>query len=619
MAAALASYVAILTSRLSRAPTLLDQGWFARVAATGAVYAACNVVTALPGASDATVVGFSRFQFFVATVHVGCWLHYSSAHLRTRSRADRWLTLALAALGASALVPGLGFTGQVTEYRFEPVDALYRTAITTASGNGVLLAIHVGLAVVLVRFVRASLRGVGQAALHAAAVLVLLLMALNDMLVVLQAYQGPFLADLGFLVPLCAGAYALGSRVVGDAQALAELRRDLETQVAERTRALAESEAARLRAEKLAALGQLSAGVAHEVNNPAAVITANLSYLREALEPGSVVTADAVECLGDSQQAVGRIAQIVRQLLDASRLATCADRPTRPIPLARAAAAALALARPRAGAAALEAAVPEELWAAGHEPLLVQVLVNLMVNGAQAIPAGRPGRVTLTARRSGPSVLLLVEDDGAGMDAETLRRVFEPFFSTKPFGAGTGLGLAVSRGLVAGMQGDLRLESAPGAGTRATVELPAAEPPGPAAAPEEPRHVPAGPRRSLLLVEDDPAVLASLGRLLGPRYALTIAAGTEQGTLLARSGRFDVILCDVMMPGGGAERLAAALDRAAPGAAARLVFFTGGATTASAQAFLAAERRPVLAKPLDLAELARIAEALAPAGEAAGK
>ena len=105
----------------------------------------------------------------------------------------------------------------------------------------------------------------------------------------------------------------------------------------------------------------------------------------------------------------------------------------------------------------------------------MQVLVNLILNGAQAIPEERrDGLVVVRGERSPGRVRLVVEDDGAGMAPEVLRRAFEPFFTTKPFGVGTGLGLAVSRGLLHGLGGDLRFEGAAGGGTRAVVDLPEA-------------------------------------------------------------------------------------------------------------------------------------------------
>ena len=159
----------------------------------------------------------------------------------------------------------------------------------------------------------------------------------------------------------------------------------------------------------------------------------------------------------------------------------------------------------------------------------MQVLVNLVVNAVQAIPDHRAdGRVVLRAETEGDRVRMVVEDNGAGIEPDVLRRVFEPFFTTKPFGSGTGLGLAVSRGLVASLGGDLRLESRPGQGTRAVVELARAEAPAlDDSRPAPARH--AGPRLRLLLVDDEPAFLSSLRRLLEPHYRVEVASGVDDG------------------------------------------------------------------------------------------
>ena len=127
---------------------------------------------------------------------------------------------------------------------------------------------------------------------------------------------------------------------------------------------------------------------------------------------------------------------------------------------------ALSVARARFGKRVrLLNAVPAGLHVSAQEGVLAQVLVNLVVNAAQAIPERRAdGEVAVSAEREGERVRIVVVDDGAGMEPEVLRRAFEPFFTTKPFGSGTGLGLAVSRGIVASLGGDLRLESEPGEG-----------------------------------------------------------------------------------------------------------------------------------------------------------
>jgi signal transduction histidine kinase len=606
-----ACYVALLALRYRKAPTLPGQAWFAGVALTGAAFCACNLVTYGGWAADALVDTAARIQIFFATLHVGAWLFFSSAQLRRPGRLDAAFAAGLTVLGALTLIPGVSMTGEVQRRTFPPLGFVYRDSETTAFGDAVVGAVLLGLSAILGRYVRAWRRGERQAGVQALAMGALLLMAVNDGLVLAGAYQGPYVLDLGFLLPVAAVGWALGAQVVADAAALEQLRRSLEQQVAERTAELARSQASLMRAEKLAALGQLAAGVAHEVNNPTAVAAANLAYLEDGLAGSGRPPDDALESVRESRAAVARIARIVRQLLDTSRLAAAAERPGQPFSLAEACRAALKTARPRLGDARVEAALAEGLVAHGDEQGFVQVVANLLVNAAQSYPGGRPVRIQLESSGDAGRVRVRVRDDGAGMDAETLRRVFEPFFTTKPFGVGTGLGLAVSRGLLQGMGGDLELASAPGVGTTATVTLRASEE-RPAAGTAGP-PAPAGARLRLLVVDDQADVRAAIRRALDGRFQVQVADGVEAGLrALGEGASFDLLLCDVMMPGGGAEAFAARVDAERPELSARLAFLTGGATTDEARAFLARERRPVLAKPLDVAELARLAERLAP-------
>ena len=202
-----------------------------------------------------------------------------------------------------------------------------------------------------------------------------------------------------------------------------------------------------------------------------------------------------------------------------------------------------------------------------------------------------------------------MEDNGEGMEPEVLRRVFEPFFTTKPFGIGTGLGLAVSRGLVLSLDGDLRLESTPRVGTRAIVGLALAAPPPRRTGRSQGRGDRAAASPGSCSSTTRPSVLTSLRRVLEPRYGLELANGVDEGLArLEAQATFDLVLCDVMMPGGGGERLYRTLLGRAPAVARRLIFFTGGAVTDQAREFLGSQPQPVLYKPLDLEQFARIAE-----------
>ncbi|HEY6099885.1 MAG TPA: HAMP domain-containing sensor histidine kinase, partial [Anaeromyxobacter sp.] len=170
--------------------------------------------------------------------------------------------------------------------------------------------------------------------------------------------------------------------------------------------------------------------------------------------------------------AMKRINDLVRKLVDAGRVAAVpAGFST--VPVADLVGKAAAEARARGGAriAVVEHAAPG-LSVRARREALEQVLSILVANAIEAVPDGRGGQIELRAEHAGGRVRLSVRDDGAGMGSEVLRRAFDPFFTTKPSGGGAGLGLPVARGIVEASGGTLHLESAPGEGTTAVVELP---------------------------------------------------------------------------------------------------------------------------------------------------
>jgi signal transduction histidine kinase/CheY-like chemotaxis protein len=606
-----ACYVAVLSRQLSRAPGWIDQRHFSLAAIAVAGYAVLNVPTTAPILSDQGVVLCTRIQMVLAAVHTYAWLRYSSALVGdARREIERVAVPVLAVVAAVGILTPFFFTGAVRFHTFAPIGAVYRTAVSTPTGD-LAYAVTLGLLAVPVgRLGRAWRRGVPNAGIQLAALVVLLLMGVNDTLVQAGAYPAPYLVDLAFLLPVVAVAYALTERFVEDARALAALRQDLERQVGDRTAELGRAQDALHRAEKLAALGQFAAGVAHEVNNPAAVLSANLQFISSTESDG--LSEDGKDALEESLQSVHRIAGIVKQLLDAGRLAATAE-PARSVPLRPLGDSATSVARARFGRRVHVANTVEDgIFALGHENVIGQVLVNLVVNAVQAIPAHRTdGKVFIAAEATGDRVRLVVEDNGSGMEPEVLRRAFEPFFTTKAFGSGSGLGLAVSRGLVVGLGGDLYLESEAGRGTRAVVELPAAGPPAAGRA-RRLAEQPAGPKLRMLVVDDEASVLSSLRRLLSPRYGIEVASGVEEGLARLEAEGFDLVLCDVMMPGGGGERLYRSLVDRSPHLAERVVFVTGGAVTDAARTFLRSQPQPVLHKPFDLEQLARAAEQVRP-------
>lgn len=221
------------------------------------------------------------------------------------------------------------------------------------------------------------------------------------------------------------------------------------------------------RREKLAALGQLSAGVGHDLRNPLSAIANAVFVLRRRLAKADALSEKIEEPLALAEREVVACQRIVTDLLDYARERSLDVAPVA-LKLLLEECAGLLRVTPQV---VVEIDVPAELpHPPGERDRLRQVFVNLLQNGIEAIPAGRPGKVTATARVVGTDVKVVVTDDGVGMDAATRARVFEPLFTTKK--DGTGLGLAIVESLVKQHGGALTLESEKGRGARFTVSLP---------------------------------------------------------------------------------------------------------------------------------------------------
>lgn len=348
--------------------------------------------------------------------------------------------------------------------------------------------------------------------------------------------------------------------------------------------------------DRLAALGTLAAGVAHEINNPLSYVLANVQLIRERVTPAAA--DDLFDLANEAHDGAVRIKRIVESMRTLMR----PGQPKRGlVSLAQAVGHAVELAgnevRHRARLELNLGALPR---VQGDESVLVQVFVNLLTNAAHAMPQGDSGqrmvRVSSQVLPDGRA-RVSVQDDGVGMSREVLSRIFDPFFTTKPVNFGTGLGLTVSHAIIASHGGELTVESEVGRGSVFHVTLPAAEP---LAAPP-PQRTPG--RARVLVVDDDELVARSISRLLsGHDVALASTAETALRELATRE--FDLVLCDVMMPGLDGAGLHRSVP---PHVAERFAFITGGAFTEEAQTFLDGVKNPVLTKPIERDRLSALA------------
>jgi len=378
-----------------------------------------------------------------------------------------------------------------------------------------------------------------------------------------------------------------------------------------------EAEARLALMERLAATGRLAAGVAHEINNPLTYVQGNLEVLLE--QRGGAADPATLGLLREALAGARRVRDIVRDLRTFARGGDDAVGACDPAAAARAALditgnelrhRARLVTRfdpaPRAG-------IPERR--------LTQVLVNLLVNACRAIPEGGDGpkEIRVTVREAGGGAVVEVADSGVGMTPEVRARVFEPFFTTRDVGEGMGLGLALSRAMVAEAGGDIEVESEPGRGSLFRVRLPAAQPeaarPADAAPPAGP--APAAPARPLqvLVVDDEPMVARAVARALRRHRVEVVGSAAEALARLAAGPPPDAIVCDLMMPEVTGMDLHDRLGAERPELARRMVFLTGGAFTDRARAFVERHHGRVVEKPVDGAELLGLVEAVArPAG-----
>jgi len=359
-------------------------------------------------------------------------------------------------------------------------------------------------------------------------------------------------------------------------------------------------------ADRMAAVGTLAAGVAHEINNPLTFVVANVDTALE--EIGAIIRGgppdrmkELEEMLVEARQGVERVTAIVRALKTFSRIEEERLGAIDIIPVIDLA-ISMTLNEIRHRARLVREYGPLPLVDADGARL-GQVFINLLVNAAHAFPAGNTDaneiRIATFTDADGRAVVE-VRDTGAGIPAPLLGRVFDPFFTTKPIGLGTGLGLSISHSIVTGMGGEISAKSELGHGTVLRIALPPSSSPTiqPLAVggPSE-----AGSARSatVLVVDDEQAIGLAIRRVLAAHDVTVVTTAQAALDLLAEGKEFDVVLSDLMMPGMSGMDLYREIVRRSPEVAKKVVFLTGGAFTAEAHAFLDGVGNERINKPFD--------------------
>jgi len=356
-----------------------------------------------------------------------------------------------------------------------------------------------------------------------------------------------------------------------------------------------------IQSEKMSAIGQLVSGVAHELNNPLAGISAfaQLLLAEKRFPPDQRTAAETI------YSEARRASRIVQNLLTFARQHKAEKVPTainqvlddtlelrgyelrvRGIDVRR----------------EYDESLPDTM-ADAHQ--LQQVFLNLITNAEQAMEQkeGHHHRLTVRTRRSGDAIRIEVEDTGAGIPANLIERIFNPFFTTKPTGSGTGLGLSISLGIVREHEGKIWAENSPQGGARFIVEVPVTE----ARTSGEHAAVPpvqtvGSDRLRVLVVDDEASVRVSLQRYLaGKGHQVETTASGEDALVRLKGAKYDAVILDMRMPDLSGEQLFERLRSNDPSHAERVIFTTGDLVNEQMRRFLDGTGRPCVSKPFEFA------------------
>jgi signal transduction histidine kinase len=618
--------------------------WFAAVSFTAGSYALVDVLAASIFKEGANVWA-TRANLVNGTLNAIAWLVYS--HVREDGTwrglpqwVQRW------AIGGAIAVALLAVTGawvvkpEPTILELPQFGLSYETGELTTFGSLFTLVPFAFFFLSISgywRRWRAGEPGAGSVLIGFA----LLLAAVVEEIAVSAGWlRFVYLADVGYVCAVAPVTIQMMRRFRDDALELDTLSQQLADEVDRRTEERDAARVAMVEQQRLAALGRLAAGVGHEINNPLQYLRWNLDELREQYAPAPETEAGAA--LDQAYEGVERIRQVVEGLRTYAR-PTDADRAV--LDIRDLVKAALRVGAPqwRQGIT-IDTRFGEAPPVRGNEGRLVQVILNPLVNGAQAmLQAYATGnarghtRLTVSTRTTlEGNAEIEILDEGPGFPPDVRARLGEPYVTTRADQGGTGLGLFVSRGIVEAHGGTMHFANRATGGAMVRITLPAARDlpardlpardlparetavngaNGASAVPhasgtrretlrQPPRPADVAPR--VLLVEDDPAALRALVRgLQAEGFAAHGASGAEEALAWLAAEPVDLVITDLMMPGVSGPEFARRLHDAHPALRERLVVLTGGASSTEAEEFLRDPALLVLEKPIRREELAR--------------
>ncbi|NVB80288.1 MAG: response regulator [Kofleriaceae bacterium] len=595
--------MAVLALAISRAPGWRELRSFALVAMAASAYCFFDIVHVIPVPHRALQLG-EGLAVSSCFIYGMAWIrHLAISEGRELRRFER------GALGVGAVLVILAFIPDVLivlPIREVPVAWF---GVTYMMGTATPLAI--GCVVFILASLLLAAFGGGRrwrdgwhSRLPMLGAIALVMSGVNDTLAFMQIIVMPQLTEATSVVVVGAIGVSYAHRFIDDARRLEALSTKLEYEIVSRTGQMLEAQATAAEHERLAGLGRIAAGVAHEINNPTMVIQQNLDRMRALVADLDAFSPELDDRFERAHAATKRIAEIVRQLLETGRQPPADSESFAIAPVVE---KAIRAARATAPDLHVSVSIADSLCARGTARFLEQVLINVLVNAAHAArDALGGGRVRIEGTRTGDCARLSVTDNGSGIPTTIRDRLFEPFATTKPVGQGTGLGLAVSRSLMTRQGGQLFVGKTTAEGTEMVLELAAADAETVPPRPPTPVPAPSEVKRDLrVLVIDDNEDLREVLVLQLDRFFHVDEAPTVDHALAMAAARapYDVVLCDLMMPAGGAEEWLARCPSIDPRLADRTILVTGGPTNAAALALIQMRHEKVLYKPVDMEDL----------------
>jgi len=587
VAAAIHFSMALLCLTLARAPGWQSYRVFAAIAFTMGIYALNDAFVLNDSAVSSLTNICATINVSIATLTPSLWLVFSRMRDQQKlGMVDKVLLAFLLPCFLLTLVPGVVVDG-TRSTAVHSMGIFYRTPKETSLGVVIYAAMMLTMFIIAGRNIQLAYRGSAAQKLSAFGFSVFVLLAFEEVLVSQGLLDWPYLVDLGFTGITLSFAIEMSSRVSSETRARIDLNHTLEEQIHARSSELSETREALLVAERHAAMGQLASAVGHEINNPLAYISGNLSFLSE--QPGKPCwDKEEAEAIEEAIDGVQRIRRIVRDLTifssESKKTAVTAN-------VHRAIESAIRVARTQKYSDfKFKTELLETSSVEIDESKLTQVLVNLIVNACHASKDCDNPTIIIRCFSDNKTHVIEVIDEGIGIEKANIDRVFDPLFTTKDVGEGTGLGLFVCRGIIDEAGGLLDIASQPGVGTTLRITLTTTETPSTATKAPTPK---AGTVKTTLIeglkiyvIDDEPMVVRAMERMLKSAEVVVENDSMAAFEHLQQSPSYDVIICDLMMPALTGMDLYARLEAADSSLLPRFLFLTAGAMTLEATEFL---------------------------------